>query len=151
MTKREQAPRRLRDAWDARDTARDAVASGKARNACMNAQLAVEMAAKAIIAQFAEPQWTHRPSPQLRDLLLLDDRALEAFLGPAARADLLRLAGDVDAAAEWHGWSTYGRKLQDGTYQAAVDVCTIDAARDLLARAEHAVALASRACAADDR
>jgi hypothetical protein len=145
MTSGREWLRWLRDAEQALHGARVGQERGEWRIVCVMGQLAVELSAKAAVAAFAEPQWTHDPSDQLRaDVLVRPDAELDAVFGPAARKDLERLADDVARTAEWHGWATYGRRLPDSTWLAAADVCTEDAARDLLLRAERSVATAAR-------
>jgi HEPN domain-containing protein len=145
MTGRLEWLRWLRDAEQSLAGARRAREADDARNACVLAQQAIELSCKALVALFAEPQWTHDPADQLRESALArGDDDLESLLGNGARTAIERVARDVHEAAPWHGWATYGRKLPDQTWLAAVDVCTPTAAADLLGRAEHAVAAAAR-------
>ncbi|MDI7267171.1 MAG: HEPN domain-containing protein [Myxococcota bacterium] len=145
MTSGQEWLRWLRDAEQCLDGARGAVQQGHWRSVCLMAQLAIELAAKAVIAAFVEPHWTHDPSGQLRaGVLARSDEEIEAVFGADACGAIERLAGDVAETAEWHGWATYGRRLPDRTWRAAADVCTEDAARDLLLRAERSVATAAR-------
>jgi hypothetical protein len=152
MTSGREWLRWLRDADQSLVGARRAAAASDWRNTCVLAQQAIELSAKAVLALFAEPQWTHDPAEQIRAAALVRSEAeLEGRLGPGARAALERLAGDAHDAAAWHGWATYGRMLPDQTWLAAVDVCTAAAAADLLGRAEHAVAAAGRLRRQEDR
>jgi hypothetical protein len=145
MTSGQEWLRWLRDAEKRLHGARGACERADWPTVCMTAQLAVELSAKAIVAAFVEPQWTHDPSAQLRvQVLARADAELTALLGPGARQAIAGLAADAHEAAPWHGWATYGRKTPDATWLAAVDVCTEDAARDLLLRAERSVATAGR-------
>lgn len=144
MTARSEVSRWLRDARASLESARRGLAHGDARVACQMGQLAVELSAKAVIASVAEPAWTHDPSAALALVLGESDVALDGAFGPGARASLERLQKDARRVAPWHGWSTYGRRRADGAWEAAVDVCTADAARDLIETAERAVTLASR-------
>jgi HEPN domain-containing protein len=135
----------LRDAEQCLAEARGGLASGHPRSACVMGQLAVELAAKAAIAAFAEPQWTHDPAGQLRAVLCgRADAELESQFGPDCRGALEQLAADAHEAAVWHGWATYGRRLADRTWVAAADVCTPEAAGELVERAERCVAAAGR-------
>jgi hypothetical protein len=135
----------LRDADVALDGARRGWRDRAWRDTCLLGQLAIEMSAKAVIAAFVEPEWTHDPGRQMRLAVLpRPDAELDALLGPDAREAITRLARDASESAVWHGRAAYGQKLDDDTWLAAVDVCTEEAARELLARAEHAVAVASR-------
>lgn len=83
----------LRDAEDAfkRRDFRAVVASS---------QLSAENAAKAVIAVFRVPSWSHDPSPELRELR---DQVPEAV-----RALLDELADVTEELAPEHGRSTYG-------------------------------------------
>lgn len=135
----------LRDAEAALDSARRDWAARAWRDTCLFAQLAIEMSAKAVIASFAQPQWTHDPGEQIRRIVLArSDAELESLFGGPCREALERLARDARETAPWHTLAVYGKKLPGRARVAAVDVCTQEAAQDLLARAEHAVALASR-------
>ncbi|MGB9775573.1 MAG: HEPN domain-containing protein [Anaerolineae bacterium] len=92
------------------------------------AQLATEKAAKAVIACFESPEWTHDPSSQMRRLV---ERGVvpEAFLG---------MASDVRKAAPWHGRSTYGGLL-GGRWQSPSGICTEEVAWMLLEGARRSV------------
>jgi len=103
-----------------------------------NAQLCIELFAKAIIACFAETVWRHDPSEQL--LKLLEEH--EGEIGEGLAAKLRTLAQDVQEAAPWDGWSVYGR-MEPGGWVPAVDLCTEERAGDLLERAEAAFQTAS--------
>ncbi len=70
------------------------------RNTVLNSQLAVENAAKAIIAIFRVPSWTHDPSPELEDILDRIPRDL--------RDQARRLAEISHILAPEHSRATYG-------------------------------------------
>lgn len=145
MTERGEWAPWLRDAETALADARRNARDGAWRAACVMAQLAIEMSAKAVIARFGEPRWSHDPGDQVKAVVLArGDVELEAALGEGCREPLERLARDAHEAAVWHGQATYGKKLEGGLRVAAVDLCTEDVARDLVARADHAVAAALR-------
>jgi len=108
-----------------------------------NAQLCIELSAKAVIAFYEEPSWAHDPSGQLlRILEEHKDKLAEAF-GEAVR-DFHVLAEDAKAASPWHVWSTYGRTMEDGTWIAAVDACSKEAAEGLLERARRSYETATK-------
>ena len=65
------------------------------------AQLAAENAAKAVIAHFHVPSWSHDPSGELEELV--------AQLPPAAVDAALELAAIARALAPEHGLATYGK------------------------------------------
>ncbi|MGQ9521118.1 MAG: HEPN domain-containing protein [Anaerolineae bacterium] len=92
------------------------------------AQLAIEKAAKALIACFEAFAWTHDPSDQLRRLIR--DGALPETLE--------RIADNARRAAVWHGRAIYG-SLVDGKWRSPSEVCTEDVARELLAWAMESV------------
>ncbi|MBI4704236.1 MAG: HEPN domain-containing protein [Deltaproteobacteria bacterium] len=145
MTRRGEWQPWLRDAELSLADARRNLRDGAWRVVCITGQLAVEMAAKAVIAAFAEPRWTHDPGEQLRSVLLArSDTELDAAFGPSSRAALEQLAQEASEAALWHGRATYGQRTEDGSRLAAAEVCTEEAARELLGRAERAVGAAVR-------
>lgn len=78
------------------------------------AQLAIEKAAKAIIALVAEPKWTHDPGGELKKLFP-DEIALH------------ELADYASESAPWHGWSTYG-KYEENRRISPIEICTQPAA-----------------------
>nr|HID13241.1 HEPN domain-containing protein [Anaerolineae bacterium] len=134
-----EASRWLKDARACLNSARWAYQAPDYRATVQNAQLAVELAAKAVIAYFEEPLWEHDPSPQLRRIL---DK-LDEVIGPGLEADtveaLYLLAGDAKEVAPWHGRSTYGQADEAGVWVPAVDLCTRRIAESLLERAERAL------------
>jgi HEPN domain-containing protein len=133
-----EAQRWLKDAKACLNTARSVFPLGDYRATIQNAQLCIELSAKAIIAYFAEPVWRHDPSEQL--LKLLEEHKGE--IGEGLAANLHTLAQDAREAAPWHGWSVYGR-MEPGGWVPAVDLCTEEKARNLLERAEAAFQTAS--------
>jgi HEPN domain-containing protein len=134
-----EASRWLRDAEACLRSAQRALDVQDYRVAVQNAQLGIELSAKAVIAQFAEPLWRHDPSPQLRRLLDAQGEAMVRRWGEQVLASLRQLAEDAQEAAPWHGWSTYGRELDDRGWVAAVDLSTEAIASDLLQRAERSL------------
>jgi HEPN domain-containing protein len=118
-----EAKRWLRDAEACLTSAQWALAAQDYRVAVQNAQLCVEHSAKAVIAQLAELLWRHDPSPQLRRLVEVHEEVITQRCGEDMPAALRQLAQDVEQAAPWHGWSTYGREGEQG-WLAAVDLCS---------------------------
>jgi len=91
-------------------------------------QLAIEKSAKALISCFEAFEWTHDPSGQLKKLVekgLLHD----GFVGIASYAR---------EAAPWHGRSTYGG-LRNGLWRSPSELCTEEAAMELLDKAKESV------------
>jgi hypothetical protein len=127
-----------RDAQACLISAQRALALEDYRVAVQNAQLCIELSAKAVIAYFAEPLWRHDPSAQLRSILTARAEAIAERGGQGLVQALHQLVADVEEVAPWHGWSTYGKESEDGTWIAAVDLCTREVAEDLLARAKRA-------------
>ena len=129
----------LRDAEACFRSAQRALDIQDYRVVVQNAQLCVELSAKAVIAQFAEPLWRHDPSPQLRRLLDTHREAIVRRCGEEMLASLRQLAEDTQEVAPWHGWSTYGRELEDKGWIAAVDLATEAVASDLIQRAQRSL------------
>ncbi len=127
-----------RDAQACLTSAQQALALEDYRVAVQNAQLCIELSAKAVIAYFAEPLWPHDPSPQLRSILAAQAEAMAERGGQNLLQALRQLAADAEEVAPWHDWSTYGKESEDGTWIAAVDLCTREVAEDPLARARKA-------------
>lgn len=134
-----EASRWLRDAEACLHSAQRALDVQDYRVVVQNAQLCIELSAKAVIAQFAEPLWRHDPSPQLRRLLDARGEAIVRRCGEEMLASLGQLVEDAQEAAPWHGWSTYGRELEDKGWVAAVDLSTETIASDLLQRAQRSL------------
>jgi len=91
-------------------------------------QLAIEKSAKAVISCFEAFEWTHNPSGQLKKLVekgLLHD-------------DFLKFASYAKEAAPWHGRSTYGG-LKNGLWRSPSELCTEEAAIELLNKARKSV------------
>lgn len=133
-----EAQRWLKDAQACLNTAQTTFPIGDYRAAVQNAQLCIELSAKAVIACFAEPIWSHDPSKQLLKLIGEHKGRIEKEWSERLRV----LADDVREAAPWHGWSVYGRLESEG-WMPAVDLCTEETARDLLEKAIQAFQTAS--------
>jgi HEPN domain-containing protein len=80
--------------------AEDAYRRGDLRGAVASSQLAAENAAKAVVAVYRVPSWTHDPSHELRELV---DRMPQA-LRPSAE----ELAEVAELLAPERGRATYG-------------------------------------------
>jgi hypothetical protein len=116
----------LRDAEACLSTAQTVFSLGDYRAVVQNAQLCIELSAKAVIACFAEPVWRHEIEEGLSERLHV-------------------LADDVQEAAPWHGWSVYGHLEPEG-WMPAVDICTEETARDLLGKAIQGFQTAGEFC-----
>lgn len=136
-----EAQRWLRDAQACLNTAQTTFPIGDYRAAVQNAQLCIELCAKAVIACFAEPAWRHDPSEQLIKLI----EQHEDEFGKGLADKLLTLVGYAREAAPWHGWSVYGRLEPEG-WMPAVDLCAEKTARDLLEKATQAFQTAGEFC-----
>lgn len=143
MTNSTEGRRSLKGAADALNRAEKIFGIEEYVSVTQNAQLCIEPCGRAIIAYFEEPDWTHDPSRQLLKALKRNERELLTDWGQDMLEDLKRLADDIRTAAPWHVWSTYGKDTPEG-WKSATELCTKDAAEDLLARARHSFKTASR-------
>lgn len=102
------------------------------RGTVQNAQLAIELSTKAMNALFEEPDWTHSPDKQLKEII--EERKDEVLSEFSFLIDtLIHIAEGVKFAAPCHGGSVYGREREDGTgWIPAVDLCTREVAEDLV-------------------
>jgi HEPN domain-containing protein len=80
--------------------AEDAYRRGDFRGAVASSQLAAENAAKAVVAVYRVPSWTHDPSHELRELV---DQMPQALRPPAEE-----LAKVAELLAPERGRATYG-------------------------------------------
>lgn len=104
---------------------------GDYRGAVASSQLSVENAAKAVIALFRVPSWSHDPSHELRELLSdIPDRA---------RRLAAELADMAEALAPEHGRATYGEPARGLT---PWDIYGEEDARTALSYARRALKLA---------
>jgi len=71
-------------------------------------QLSVENAAKAVIAVFSVPSWSHDPSAELREVLTQNRENIVRKLGAEFASDLEELASVSEELAPEHGRATYG-------------------------------------------
>lgn len=101
-----------------------------------NAQLCIEHSAKAIIAYFAEPEWTHNPAEQL--LKIVSENLEELKKKGADILSLKKLAQYVKDVAPWHGLASYGEETDEGHVPAS-ELCTEKIARELFLKAEESL------------
>lgn len=140
-----ESERWMKDAKDCFQHMRDCFQSKYWRGIIQNAQLAIELSIKALIALFEEPDWTHNPGEQL--IRLTSDRKdeIKERFGQHMVDALTKAAGDAKIAGPWHGWSVYGKAKENSTgWMPAVDLCTADVAEDLMRRAERTIATIER-------
>jgi HEPN domain-containing protein len=108
--------------------ANEAFNRGDWRGTVANAQLSAENAAKAVIAVYRVPSWSHDPSGELQELV---DRM------PRELADLvIELANIAKRLAPEHGRSTYGEPSMGLT---PWDIYTQGDAENALGMAKRAV------------
>jgi len=108
--------------------ANEAFNRGDWRGTLANAQLSAENAAKAVIAVYRVPSWSHDPSGELQELV---DRM------PRELADLvIELANIAKRLAPEHGRSTYGEPSMGLT---PWDIYTQGDAENALGMAKRAV------------
>lgn len=134
---------RLRDAQASLSTAQRLFLAEDYRAVVQNAQLCIELSAKAMIAYYEEPAWTHDPSEELLKILEEHGEEIAEMLGNEVES-LYTLAMDVRVAAPWHARSTYGMRSKDGIWLPAMDVCTKEMAEGLLERARRSYQMAAR-------
>ena len=134
---------RLKDAQASLSTAQRSFPVEDHRAVIQNAQLCIELSAKAVIAYYEEPAWTHDPSEELLKILEERGEEIAEMLGNEVES-LYTLAEDAGVAAPWHARSTYGARSKDGVWLPAVDVCTKEMAEDLLERASRSYKTAVR-------
>ena len=109
--------------------AENAFKRGDFRAVVASSQLSAENAAKAVIAVFRVPSWSHDPSPELRELR---NRVPEAVRGL-----LDELADIAEELAPEHGRATYGEPTRALT---PWDIYDEGDARRALERARRALA-----------
>lgn len=105
------------------------------------AQLSAENAAKAFIAVFRIPSWSHDPSSEVREVLMENRGCIAERLGVDFIRDLEELASTAEGLAPEHGRVTYGdpeRRIPPWEIFTEAD------ARDALNRAERAYKIAER-------
>lgn len=100
-----------------------------------NAQLCIEHTAKAIIAYFAEPEWTYNPALQLDRMI--SENAVSLEKKGISISSLKKLVQYVEEAAPWHGLSSYGEEAQEGHIPAS-ELCTQEIAEKLFKNAQEA-------------
>ena len=145
MENYQESIRWMKDAIDCLRRARRCLSERDWRGTVQNAQLAIELSVKAMIAFFEEPDWIHKPDGQL--LVIVEERKgqITKRLGQHMIDALMGAAEDVSICAPWHGWSVYGKAREDSTgWMPAVDLCTADVAEDLMKRAERTINTAEK-------
>jgi len=142
MENLEEAKRLLKDAESCLSTAKNNLSLKEWRVVSQYSQLAVELSAKAIIACFEEPRWTHDPSEELDEIVQTHKHEIVRLLGEDMIERLAHLSEEVEQAAPWHGWSTYGKRTKKGIVPA-LELCTEELSKELLEKAERALQTAS--------
>lgn len=132
----QESQRWLKDAEACLNTAQNCLSFQDYRAVTQNAQLCIEQSAKAIVACFEEPKWTHDPGNQLELLLNQYREKIVQKYGEEMFKSLMGIRKDVSDTFHWHGWSTYGRREKNGSWKGAVEVCTENIAKDLLSKAQ---------------
>jgi len=128
MDTREEATRLLKEAKEDLDRAIRYSELKDWVTVVLYSQLAIEKSAKALISCFEAFEWTHDPSEQLKKLV-------EKGLLPS---DFSEVASYIKEAAPWHGRSTYGG-LRNGLWRSPSELCTEEAAIELLDKARKSV------------
>lgn len=129
---------RLKDARASLESANRAFLEEDWRVTIQNAQLCVELSAKAIISYFAEPEWTHNPGEQLLKIAnKYQDQIEERYHREDMIIRIHQLSSDAKEAAPWHGRSTYGWEDEEMGRIASVDLCTREVAERLLEMARN--------------
>lgn len=144
MVTEHEAHRWLKDAEAGLRAAKKFLGAGEPRVVVQNAQLCIEQSTKAIIACFDEPKWKHDPKDQLSELLDQHGDELIQKTGEELLKKIRDLSEDSAEVADWHGWSTYGREEDDGSWTPAVDLCTQDIAEEMTQKAERGFEAASK-------
>lgn len=111
------------------------------RTVVQNAQLCVELSAKAIISFFNEPLWSHDPSKQLVKIIREYQEEICDKFSKDMLSGLHKVVQYARNAAPWHGWSTYGKEEEDG-WIPAVELCTKEIAEEILSEAEDSFEIA---------
>lgn len=130
---RDEAEYRRRLAEGHLEMALKALRRGELPSSIQHSQLAAENAAKAIIAIYETPTWSHDPSPQLLEIEMRVDEEL--------RPSLRELAEIVGRLAPEHGRSTYGEPDRGRT---PWEIYTHREAESILGDAERAVEIMRR-------
>ena len=110
--------------------AEEAFLRGDYRNTVASSQLAAENAAKAIIAVYSIPSWSHDPSNELRELLTNMSMNIRSFVE--------ELAEITESLASEHGRATYGEPLQGLT---PLEIYDRDYAKKILRKLEELLIL----------
>lgn len=114
------------------------------RVAIQQAQLSIELLAKAVISYFEEPQWVHNPAEQLRSIVNIKREDIARKCTQEMVDSLLKVAEYTQEVAPWHGWSVYGKELEDGGWISAVELCDEETSNTLLSFARETIEIVDR-------
>lgn len=128
-----EAEKRMRDGEDCLKAAEELFLRELYRSSMQNSQGCVELCAKAVISLFEEPDWTHNPGRQLKEILKIHEEAI----GENEVEKLSELAQDAGELAPWHGKVLYGEATEEGLLPA-VELCTKESAEWALNKAKRA-------------
>lgn len=143
MKNAEEIKRWLRDARACLEGAEKSMEVHDLRTVAQNSQLTVELSTKAVIACFGEPDWTHDPSNQLLNLVEINQQEIKRVFGGEVVDELKILAEDTREIAPLHGQTVYGKRIENGQWIAAVDLCDKDMAAWALELAQRSFKTAS--------
>ena len=132
----EEYEHRLRLAQEHLEEARKAFRAEALVAAAHEAQLAIENAAKSIIAMFKPPSWTHNPAPELIELVRTRSELLSGL-----EEYLKKLASIVEEVAPHHALTSYGDIRRMVT---PVEIYKREVVKDMLVKAEEAVRIARK-------
>ncbi len=135
-----ESSRWLKDAKDSFERAERCFNINDWRGTIQNAQLAIELSAKAIISLFEEPDWTHSPDAQLVRVIEERKDDLLSGLDKSFLDEILQIANDVKFSAPWHGWSVYGKEDEEqGIWISAVDLCSEGIAKEMFEKGRRVI------------
>ncbi len=135
-----ESERWMKDARDCFNHAQRCFNEGYWRGAVQNAQLAIELSVKAVIALFEEQDWTHSPDGQLNRIIEDKKEEIKTMFGYQFLNLLSNVIEDIRVSAPWHGLSVYGKEKDDGSgWIPVVDLCTEDIAKELVTRAQRTI------------
>lgn len=137
MTNSIEAKRWFKDAEDNFKRAKKCYSEKDWRGAIQNAQMAIELSGKSIIAFFEEPKWSNDPGDQLLEVIEEREKEIEEKFNSKMIESIRKINEDAEISEPWHGRSTYGKIDEEkGIWLSSVDVCTEEVAKDLIKRAE---------------
>jgi len=112
------------------------------RGSCQDGQLAIETLAKAIIACFEEPKWTHKPGEQLEKLLEENKTEIVKTIGENLFFELEEIGTVADDVAPWHGWGTYS-KIESDRIISPFKISSEEASRELVQKVRQSYKIAA--------